>query len=126
MRGAALLLLFLLAGCTPVYEPPAENPAPAGLPPAAAKKLIEGHTCAGCAGATKEGLLEGIAAMQKALDAGYIDRSAALRVLAEAYNVLAEVYARPGSSEKGEALIRRRATLEQLIAFAPNDPDAPL
>jgi hypothetical protein len=84
--------------------------------------LIEAN-CADCAGATREGLVQGIEAMEKALDRGYVDRGAGLRLLAKAYNDLARVYSKPGSIEYGQALGRRRAVLEQLIAFSPNDAD---
>jgi hypothetical protein len=120
MKTAGLILTFLMASCTPTYEPPAnQNPDQPDF--SQAKKLIEAN-CADCVGATKEGLVKGIESMQKALDAGYIDRGAALRLLAEAYNELAHVYAKPDSIEQGQALGRRRGILEQLIAFAPNDP----
>lgn len=120
MRTAAIILLLLLGSCTPAYEPPVS---PSGGEPdfSQAKKLIEAN-CAGCAGATKEGLVRGIDAMRKVLDIGYVDRAAALRLLAGAYNALALVYTEPGSIEQGDASARRRAVLEQLIAFAPNDP----
>jgi hypothetical protein len=121
MRSAAIVLLFLLASCTPTYDPPVSNPDQPDF--GRAKKLIEAN-CADCAGATKEGLVQGIDAMQKALDVGYVDRAAGLRLLATAYNELALLHEKPDSVEKGEALIRRRAVLEQLVAFSPNDPDA--
>src|SRR5688572_20754824 len=98
MKTAATFLFLLLASCTPTYEPPVS---PSGAEPdfSEAKKLIEAN-CADCAGATKEGLQRGIDGMRKVLDVGYVDRSAALRLLARAYNELSLVYAEPGSIEQ--------------------------
>jgi hypothetical protein len=115
MMKFAVVLLVLMTSCTPAYEPPVEPGFAEG------KKLIEAN-CADCAGATKEGLQRGIDVMRDALDTGYVDRAAGLRLLAQAYNELALVYSEPDSVEHGQALARRRAVLEQLVAFAPGDP----
>jgi hypothetical protein len=120
MRIAAIAVLFLLVSCTPTYEPPPRDPSQPDF--GQAKKLIEAN-CADCAGATKEGLVEGIDAMQKALEVGYVDRAGGLRLLARAYNDLALVHSKPDSIEQGQALARRRAVLEQLVAFSPKNPD---
>jgi hypothetical protein len=104
----------------PTYEPPKNDPSQPDF--GQSKKLIEDN-CADCAGATKEGLVQGIEGMEKALDRGYVDRGGGLRLLAKAYNDLALVHSKPDSVEYGQALGRRRAVLEQLVAFSPKDPD---
>jgi hypothetical protein len=90
---------------------------------ARARVLIEAN-CGDCAGATRQGLLDGIAAMEQALVSGLADRAAGLRLLASAYNTLAHVHAAPDSAEEKSALGRRVGLLEEIVALAPRDATA--
>lgn len=84
------------------------------------RNLIE-KNCGDCAGATQAGLQDGIREMLGAIESGYRDRVAALRLLAEAYHVLAFVYHAPESPSRRETIVLRTKTLEQLVMLAPKN-----
>lgn len=72
-------------------------------------------------GATRHGFEQGIAEVRKAIGEGYEDQIAAYKVLAEAYNDLALVYAQPDSKEQSEIFLLQRQALEKLLELAPGD-----
>src|SRR5215831_7177274 len=87
---------------------------------ARAKVLIEAN-CADCAGRSREALEQGIDLATKAMNAGYPDRAAVLRVLVDAYGTLGVVFLKPNTPEQTAALQHRQDTLKQLIVAVPTD-----
>lgn len=88
---------------------------------ARAKQLIESNG-ADSTGATRRGLERGIAELRKAIEGGYEDRALAYKLLADAYNTLALVYAGPDSQEQEKIFALRKVALERLLELKPDDP----
>jgi tetratricopeptide (TPR) repeat protein len=77
--------------------------------------------CAECVGASKKGIEEGIAQINKALSRGYPDKGSAYKVLAEAYNTLVVAYSAPGSDERRRYRENRQRSFEKALELSPND-----
>jgi len=84
------------------------------------KKLIESN-CADCSGASKQGLNEGVALVNKAIDTGYKDTLSAYKLLADAYNTLTIVYSETGSSEHKRYSDARRFVYHRLLKLEPKN-----
>jgi len=78
---------------------------------ARAKVLIEAN-CADCAGDSREALEQGIDLAMKAMNAGYPDRAAVLRLLVDAYGTLGVVFLKPNTPERDAAFQHRQDTLQ--------------
>jgi tetratricopeptide (TPR) repeat protein len=87
---------------------------------ARAKVLIEAN-CADCAHRSQEALEQGIDLGTKAMNAGYPDRAAVLRLLVDAYGTLGVVFLKPNTPERTAAFQHRQDTLKQLIEAVPTD-----
>ena len=87
------------------------------------RRLVEAN-CADCAGATRRGLEEGIAELERALAEGHADDIAAYRLIVAALNVLRLVHAAPDSPEQEAIYARQRATYARLLARVPDDAEA--
>ena len=87
------------------------------------KQLIEAN-CGDCIGSTRAGLERGIAEVRKALEMGYPDKLDAYRLLGEAYNTLALVFAKIDSPEGKEAWEQRRRAYEKILDLDPSDVES--
>lgn len=84
--------------------------------------IIEEH-CGDCYKRTREGTEEGIAKIIEALDAGYEDKATAYKILAEAFKVIAVIYAVPDSEEQDQLFVKYREALLQILSLDPNETD---
>jgi hypothetical protein len=116
MRRTPLALVLWLLGAAPLGAADAPSMD-------RARSLIERH-CGDCAGATRAGLEDGIAELERLVASADRDRAAALGLLAEAYATLAFVFCAPDSPEQRDVLARRVRTLASLLEITPDDPDA--
>jgi tetratricopeptide (TPR) repeat protein len=87
---------------------------------ARARVLIEAN-CADCAGRSQDALEQGIDLAMKAMNAGYPDRAAVLRLLVDAYGTLGVVFLKPNTPESDAAFQHRQDVLKQLIEAVPTD-----
>jgi hypothetical protein len=88
-----------------------------------ARILLEAN-CGDCLNATRQGLEEAIVTARAALESGDPNKASLLRVLAEAYNILAYVHATPDSAGQRDLLARRTQTLQELVRLDPGDADS--
>lgn len=110
----ALAIGALLSGLAAAAEPGREDFE-------RGRRLVDAN-CGDCLGATRPGLEDGVAALRRALGAGFADPASIYRLLAEAYPTLAHVYSRhdPEAIRRFETL--RRDALARLAVLTPDDP----
>ncbi len=87
------------------------------------KQLVE-RNCGECYPRTREQLERGISRLLEALQLGYPRKADVYKLLAEGYNTLAAVDAKPDSEERRAFIDRRNKILEDLVAISPDDPEA--
>lgn len=84
------------------------------------KKLIEVN-CGDCMDATRKGLEDGIAELLKSIEMGYPDKIAVYKLIADAYNTLAFVYAVPDSKEQKEIRNKQIEIYKQILRLDPRN-----
>jgi hypothetical protein len=84
-------------------------------------RLIEAN-CADCMGATRQDLEDGVAALRRALDAGFAEPARVYRLLTDAYATLAYVHSKRDPDALRRFVALRREMLQRLAALTPDDP----
>lgn len=117
---AFAVFLLLLPGFAGSVEPDSVDPQTLLRE---GQRLVE-ENCGDCMGATREGLELGIQKIEEAMKLGIVDLADAYRSLGEAYNDLAFVYTKSGSSERREALRTQQTYYQRLVQLEPEDTEA--
>ena len=83
-----------------------------------AKNLIE-NNCVDCMGSTKDGMERGITEMQQALAAGFTDRKAAYKLLADGYNAMI-TFSGNNENERGNFEQQEHEAIGQVYRLDPD------
>ena len=118
-RAMLTLMLAALIACQS-EQAVADSPGRARALFTQGKTLIE-NNCGDCRGGTRAGLETGIETMRQAIELGYPNKAEAYKLLTQAYNTLALVYAEPDSAEQKKVQSEQRELYRQLIELDPND-----
>jgi tetratricopeptide (TPR) repeat protein len=117
----ALALLALLGATLLLPAPAGGADQPGRVEFERGRRLVEDN-CADCVSGTRQALEDGVAALRRALDAGFPDPATVYRLLAEAYPTLAYLHAKRDPDAQRRFVALHREALERLAALAPDDP----
>ena len=86
------------------------------------RRLVTELNCADCAGATEEGLREGITLLEQASTAEQTPEVSTLQTLAQGYNTLMHRYLQPNTPDYAAAAEKLENVQQQLILIETDDP----